>query len=128
LSILLFVPEIAGNKKKRFSHFLMLTLDAIIACISDMMEPANTIILKCGGVKAVAAMTGRSEVRVRRWGYPKSRGGTDGLIPSDVQQILLREARTAGLPIEPSDFFLDYNSNQETSHAQSSSDTASDAA
>lgn len=69
------------------------------------MEPANTIIELCGGFGAVAEMTGRSEIRVRRWTYPKDRGGTDGLIPSDCAKALMGEAAKRGLPLLPSHFF-----------------------
>lgn len=70
-----------------------------------MMEPAHTIIQICGGFSAVAEMTARSEVRVRRWTYPRARGGTDGLIPSDVQVRLLTEARKRGIDLRPEHFF-----------------------
>ena len=72
-----------------------------------MLEPAQTIITICGGFEAVAAMTRRSEVRVRRWTYPKSRGGTGGLIPADVQQVLLAAARNQGIDLRPEHFFPD---------------------
>lgn len=71
------------------------------------MEPALTIINLCGGIDRVALMTGRSVVRVRRWTYPKERGGTDGLIPSDVQPHLLSAARAAGVNLKPEHFFKD---------------------
>jgi hypothetical protein len=64
-----------------------------------------TIITLCGGYKAVSEMTGRDETRVRRWTYPKERGGSDGLIPSDVQQRLMDAARARGLPLTPEHFF-----------------------
>jgi hypothetical protein len=70
-----------------------------------MMEPANTIIAICGGFQAVADMVGRSEVRVRRWTYSKKKGGTDGLIPSDMAKLLLLEARMRGIPLTPEHFF-----------------------
>lgn len=50
-------------------------------------------------------MTGRDESRVRRWTYSKERGGTDGLIPSDMAKILMREARRRNLPLQPEHFF-----------------------
>jgi hypothetical protein len=70
-----------------------------------MMEPANTIIEICGGFRAVADMTQRSEVRVRRWTYPKDRGGTGGLIPAECQQLLLTAARARGIGLRPDHFF-----------------------
>lgn len=50
-------------------------------------------------------MVGRSYGRVLRWTYSKERGGTGGLIPADMQPILLRVAREEGLPLTPDDFF-----------------------
>lgn len=69
------------------------------------MEPAQTIITLCGGISAVAEMVGRSEIRVRRWTYPKDRGGTGGLIPSDLQERLLVAARQKGIDLQPWHFF-----------------------
>jgi len=71
-----------------------------------MMEPAKTVIEICGGYAAVAKMVGRSEVRVRRWEYPKDRGGTGGFIPVDCQQRLLVAALAAGKALRPDHFFL----------------------
>jgi hypothetical protein len=51
-------------------------------------------------------MTGRSGVRVRRWTYPKERGGTGGLIPAECQQAILTQARLRLLPLTPAHFFL----------------------
>ncbi|WP_375263218.1 hypothetical protein [Palleronia sp.] len=71
------------------------------------MEPAISIIKICGGFAAVAEMTGRDETRVRRWTYPKERGGTGGLIPAEQQQVIMAEARARGLPLSPENFFVD---------------------
>lgn len=69
------------------------------------MEPASTVITICGGYEAVARITGRSVVRVRRWEYSKERGGTGGLIPAECQQILMEHARLYGLELRPGHFF-----------------------
>ncbi|AZV00178.1 Cro-like protein [Paracoccus phage vB_PbeS_Pben1] len=73
-----------------------------------MMEPAHTIIQICGGPQAVAEMTGRDVSRVRRWAYPKDRGGADGAIPADVQGRLLQQAVKRGIPLTPGHFFPDF--------------------
>lgn len=70
-----------------------------------MMDPAKTVISICGGAKAVAQMVERDETRVRRWGYAKEKGGSDGLIPADVQVRLLTEARRRGIDLRPEHFF-----------------------
>jgi hypothetical protein len=70
-----------------------------------MLEPAHTVITICGGFAAVAAITSRSEVRVRRWCYPKDRGGTGGFIPTECQQMLLDWSRANGSALRPDHFF-----------------------
>lgn len=55
----------------------------------------------------MAEMTGRCETRVRRWTYPREKGGTGGLIPSDAQVVLLRGARARGIDLRPEHFFPD---------------------
>lgn len=50
-------------------------------------------------------MTGRDASRVHRWTYPKEKGGSDGLIPTDAAQCLMREARKRGIPLTPEHFF-----------------------
>lgn len=69
------------------------------------MEPASSIIELCGGFSAVAEMVGRSEIQVRKWTYPKERGGTDGLIPNTCQATLLEGAEKRGIALTPAHFF-----------------------
>lgn len=64
-----------------------------------------SIIKLCGGVAAVSEMTGRDATRVRRWTYPKERGGSDGLIPADMQQVLMARAQERKIPLSPNHFF-----------------------
>lgn len=71
-----------------------------------MRNVAEQVIEKCGGHQAVAEMAGVHVSRVHRWTYPKERGGTGGLIPTQHQQKLLDEARDRGIDLGPSDFFL----------------------
>lgn len=69
------------------------------------MNVAQKIIKKCGGPAKVAEMVGVHVSRVHRWTYPKQRGGTDGLIPTQQQQALLDAARERGIDLTPEDFF-----------------------
>ena len=71
-----------------------------------MLEPAATVIRMCGGASAVAKLTKRDVSRVHRWTHGKSRGGTGGRIPTDVQQDLLEAANDAGINLKPEHFFL----------------------
>lgn len=70
-----------------------------------MTNCATKVIEKIGGPKAVADILGVDVSRVYRWTYPKSRGGTGGLIPAKHQSDLLIAARAKGLSLKPSDFF-----------------------
>lgn len=71
------------------------------------MTPAQRVIEKCGGETAVAEMAGVNVSRVYRWTYPKARGGTNGVIPSRHQQMILNKAKEAGIDLRPDDFFAD---------------------
>lgn len=66
--------------------------------------PADYIIQKVG-VKRLSDWTGKSEVQVRRWAYPKERGGCGGIIPSDHIPTIVNRAREIGFDIRYSDFF-----------------------
>ncbi len=68
-------------------------------------DVAKKVIRKFGGAKAVSKVLGLSTTQVYRFQYPKSKGGTGGLIPAEHAHTLLREARTKGIELEPSDFF-----------------------
>jgi hypothetical protein len=73
--------------------------------IGRIMEPANTIITICGGFSAVAEMLDMTEIQVRRWTYPKERGGSGGLVPSGKQSPLLAAAKSKGINLTPGHFF-----------------------
>ena len=75
-----------------------------------MLEPANTIIRKCGGPGAVAEMTGRSLSSVHRWRTPVAKGGTGGHVPAPVQARLLASARAAGIDLRAEDFLPEFAS------------------
>ncbi|MBN9568737.1 MAG: hypothetical protein J0H79_14145 [Alphaproteobacteria bacterium] len=75
-------------------------------------SPAQRVITKCGkgdfskGLRVVAAWTGKHITRVQRWTYPKARGGTGGLIPTQEQQVILTAALREGIALDPADFFF----------------------
>lgn len=71
------------------------------------LDPARTIIDICGGVDAVAEMVGRHPICVRKWAYPATRGGSEGLIPAECQQTLYRAARARGIDLRPDHFFTE---------------------
>lgn len=70
------------------------------------MEPASSIIDRCGGPAKVAEHLGIHRTRVYAWQAPRDKGGTDGIIPMKHAQVLLRDAHVLGANISPEDFFL----------------------
>lgn len=71
------------------------------------MQPAESIIAKCGGHDVVAQICGVNRTRVFRWTYPPERGGTGGFIPATHHQRLLSGARARGIDLRPEHFFAD---------------------
>lgn len=70
-----------------------------------MINPAVKIIEVFGGVALVAEATNRGRAQIHRWTYPRERGGTGGLVPSEAQIRLLCFAAEHGIPLEPRHFF-----------------------
>lgn len=67
---------------------------------------AQHVIDKCGGARRVAELLQINPASVYRW--PRARDdnrGANGLIPMERAWQLLEEARRAGIPLEPADFF-----------------------
>jgi hypothetical protein len=77
--------------------------------MSSTMTPAQRIIAKFDGEEAIAEALGITVPRVRRWTFPKTRGGTDGRVPSKHQQALLDRAKELGIKLVPADFFARKN-------------------
>ena len=71
---------------------------AIIAAMSEKLEPAATIIALFNGPHRVAEITGRSPSRVYRWMRAAKDGGTDGEIPSRARKRLREYALANKIP------------------------------
>lgn len=69
------------------------------------LEPAKTVIAKCGGVDAAAIITGKHVSRVYRWMYPKERGGTGGVIPIPQARKLMEYAASHKIDLPAELFF-----------------------
>ena len=82
------------------------------------MEPASSIIKKCGGPTKVADHLGVHPTRVHAWKRSKGRGGTGGIIPMKHAQVLLRDAKQLGADLLPEHFFPDFASAAEGQEAQ----------
>lgn len=69
---------------------------------------AKRVLDKLGGARKVARILGRKPPGVYKWTYPRSRGGTGGLIPAECQQPLMDYAHSNGIEdLKPEDFFED---------------------
>lgn len=74
---------------------------------------AKKVVLICGGVSVVAKWLHITCKSVHCWGYPKDRGGSDGLIPAKYQQDILQIARKNGIDLKPEDFFYKKTQDQD---------------
>jgi len=70
------------------------------------LEPASTVLAKIGGVDVAAQVTGKHVSRIYRWTYPRSKGGTGGVIPHDDATKLLKHASENGIALRAEDFFV----------------------
>lgn len=66
------------------------------------LEPAASVVEKCGGINATAKLIGRHRSVVNRWLLPAVQGGTGGQIPMRHAQRLLEQV----LALSEEDFFL----------------------
>lgn len=67
-------------------------------------EPADSIIKKFNGLKAVAEITEVTPHSVMRWRKPRSEGGTGGVIPYWHMNKLLAAAEAQNISLLPVDF------------------------
>ncbi|MEA2754736.1 MAG: hypothetical protein QOJ54_1025 [Aliidongia sp.] len=75
-----------------------------------MSNVAKKIFAKFGGPERLARLFAERSIKIHRsgihkWGYPKSRGGRGGVIPTKWQQPILNLARELGIDLSPADFF-----------------------
>lgn len=72
-----------------------------------MVNAAKHVIRKCGGFKQVSEWLDLDLSAVYRFTHERSKGGTDGVIPSRHQAVLLQKSRECGIDLKPDDFFFD---------------------
>lgn len=70
---------------------------------NKQLEPAATVLRIIGGAAVAATVTGLGRIQCWRWTQPKSKGGTDGLIPSEHQETLLSWAERNGKSLTADD-------------------------
>ncbi len=68
-----------------------------------MKNVASIVISKLGGFAAVSSGIGVDKTWVHRWTYPRSRGGTGGVIPQRHFSDLLKFARARGVELTVAD-------------------------
>jgi len=64
-----------------------------------MTNDALFIIKQFGGIKALAKAINKDPATIYRWTYTRSKGGTDGIIPSSAQQKISEAARLLNISI-----------------------------
>ena len=72
------------------------------------LSQAERVIAKFGGARALSAAlasvsTPRDPSVVYKWTYPKERGGTDGRIPTNAWDNILKAARKYGIILTAED-------------------------
>lgn len=70
------------------------------------MSPADIVITRFGGVRALARLLGKDPSTVTRWRQPKDKGGMDGRVPSAMQPVLLGLAKEKGVQLTATDLVL----------------------
>ena len=66
---------------------------------------AEVVIEKFGGACKLAKLLGVADSTVFRWNYPRSQGGTDGIIPGKSLRKVLAAAKLAGVVITSQDLY-----------------------
>jgi len=61
------------------------------------------------GSKRLAELCDRTTDALRKWDRPKSKGGLGGLVPSEFQARILREATEKELPLTAGDLIAEPN-------------------
>ncbi len=69
----------------------------------ERLEPAASVIAKLGGLSAVSRLTGTTAQTVLRWRFPKTAGGTGGVIPQRYHLLLLDDAKSKGISLTADD-------------------------
>lgn len=67
-------------------------------------EPANSLIIRLGGLTKVSRMVDTSPHTVMKWRMPREKGGTGGVIPHWHHANLRAAALELGFDLTASDF------------------------
>ncbi|PCH85475.1 MAG: amino-acid N-acetyltransferase [Piscirickettsiaceae bacterium] len=68
-----------------------------------MTLDAKTIINLFGGIKPLANAIGKDPATIYRWTYPKSKGGTDGRVPSSAAHLVRQAAAARDISLVSND-------------------------
>lgn len=83
----------------------MLTVEPPAEALPGSASPAERVIAKFGGERAVAEMLRIAVSTVYRWTWPHERGGCAGIIPRKRQDQLLAKAKEKRVDLTRLDFF-----------------------
>lgn len=79
----------------------------------EYLEPAKSVIALLGGVTKTAKVVCRNPGTVCKWRWAKTRGGTDGQIPSEVMPLIVKEARVLNRQIRLASILMGEHENVE---------------
>lgn len=101
----MFIDRISpGEKENKSDECVSAAFYPDKNCQYFDLKPASTIIALFGGRDEIVKITGVDRTRVYRWTQPKSRGGTDGLIPFGHVAALLKAAHQRKINLSADDF------------------------
>lgn len=70
-----------------------------------LMSQAERIIDKFNGRYNLARLIGKQPSTIYRWTYPRSKGGTGGLIPNKDLPLIRKAAREQGIYLTEKDLY-----------------------
>lgn len=73
---------------------------------STQYQQSAKVIRRFGGVRRLCLLLNCRPSTIYRWTYPRSRGGTDGLIPTERLKDVLDAAADVGLVLKMEDLSL----------------------
>ena len=80
-------------------------------------DQAGKIIKKLGGFRRTARLLGVARSTVYRWTWPRSEGGTGGIIPPKMLPGLILAARRDGILLSPQDLYPEPSIHESEHHS-----------
>ena len=95
------------NRKSESGHEL----------VEVVADQASKIIKKLGGYGRTSRLLGVARSTVYRWTWPRSAGGTGGIIPPKMLPSLILAARRDGILLSPQDLYPEPSIHESEHHS-----------